>query len=138
MAKKLGYTKGFGSFHIPESLYKKIIIFLEQNNISTQRHFGYGPSKRIKLLDTAFSLLGLDKFTQHRIKREFFLFPIAKNLHNVILKDQKPKYYSYTFNELNNYWLERWGLPRSYRDETWKKFEAKKFLNLQIKNYGLN
>ena len=91
--------------------------------------FGNGPSRKIKLLDKAFSMLDLEGYTNHNIKREFFLFPLVKNLGNVISKNVNPVYYNRKLHELTEFWKERWCIPRSERFLDWKTFDEKRFLS---------
>lgn len=125
VAEKLGYTKGFGTFHVPDTLFTQIKNFLESEGIDTGTTFGNGPSKRIKLLYQAFSRLKLPNYSQHQIQREYYLFNHVKNLENVIHKGKNAQYINRPFDELANFWKERWCLPRSSRIDTWKEFDPK-------------
>jgi hypothetical protein len=124
----LGYTKGSGTFHISEELYSEIQKFLKKRKIDINTTFGYGPSRKMRLIDTALSLIDLPEYHYHNIQREFFLFPVAKNLKNVIERGVKPIYYQRKIDDLTNFWKERWALPRSQRMTDWKDFDGKKFL----------
>lgn len=128
VAINLGFTKGYGTFHIPQHLYTEILNFLSESDINVSTTFGNGPSRKIKLLDKAFSMLGISGYTNHNIRREFYLFPLAKNLNNVISKNVRPIYYNRKLDDLANYWKERWCLPRSERFTDWKSFNEKRFL----------
>lgn len=134
VAESLGYTKGSGSFHIPQNLYSDIQKFLNQKKIDTNTTFGYGPSRKVKLLEKAFSLLDLGEYHYHNLYREFFLFPIARNLENVISKGVRPIYYQRTMDELTGYWKNRWSIPRSSRNDKWQTFDGGKFLIAAKKN----
>lgn len=125
VAERLGYTKGFGTFHVPDSLFSQIKNFLESEGIDTGTTFGNGPSKRIKLLYQAFSRLQLPNYSQHQIQREYYLFNHVKNLSNVIHRGKKAQYINRPFDELVDFWKERWCLPRSSRIDTWKEFDPK-------------
>ncbi len=129
VAKSLGFTKGSGTFHITQQLYIEIQKYLSKRGVDVSTTFGSGPSRKIKLLDKAFSMLELGEYTYHNIKREFFLFPLAKNLTSVIVKNVRPKYYSRKLNDLTDFWKNRWCIPRSQRFDDWKKFNGKRFLN---------
>lgn len=127
VAISLGYTKGFGTFHIPEDLYIEIIKYLEIKGIEAARSFGSGPSRRIKLLSMAFRHLEIPNFTYHNLKREFFLFPLIENLIDVIAKKEEPIYYNRSFKDLELYWKNRWAIPRSERDNSWRTFDTEEF-----------
>jgi len=127
VAESLGYTKGSGTFHIPEELYLEILEFLAKRGVDTSRGYGHGPSRKLKLISLAFKYLGLPKFEYHGIQREFYLFPLVKNLKEVIKRKEEPIYVDRPFNKLVDYWKHRWALPRAERKPEWKNFEAKKF-----------
>jgi len=127
VAESLGYTKGSGTFHIPEEIYLEIIEFLAKRGVDTSRGYGHGPSRKLKLISLAFKYLHLPKFEYHGIQREFYLFPLVKNLKEVIERKKKPIYIDRPFNKLVDYWKHRWALPRAKRKPEWKDFEAKKF-----------
>jgi hypothetical protein len=137
VAISLGYTKGSGSFHIFKDLYKDIKNFLQEKGINTDTSFGNGPSKKVKLLKKAFKMLGLPDYSYHNLKREFFLFPLVSNLYDVIHKKVSPNYYDRPLKELLLYWKERWCLPRTIRNEEWKKFDKQLFLYNLIKENKL-
>jgi len=127
VAQSLGYTQGSGTFHIPENLYEEILDFLEDKGIDTARGYGHGPSRKLKLISLGLKYLGLSKFEYHGIKREFYLFPLVKNLKMVIQEGEKPIWVDRPFNKLVNYWKERWTIPRAERMTEWKDFNSKQF-----------
>jgi hypothetical protein len=113
IAISLGYTKGSGTFHVPQNLYKEIKIFLNDNQIQTNTTFGFGPSRKVKLVDKAFSLLNLNEYHYHNIQREFFLFPLVSNLSDVIQKNDAPIYFENNLDSLTDYWKNRWCISRA-------------------------
>ncbi len=127
VAMSLGYTKGSGTFHIPENLYFEILDFLASKGVDVSRGYGHGPSRKLKLISRAFRLLGLREFEYHGIKREFYLFPLVKNLKEVIKNNKNPIYVDRPFKKLVEYWKERWALPRSKRKPNWKNFKFETF-----------
>jgi len=137
LALSLGYTKGAGSFHIPEKLYREIQEFLSNNGINVNTTFGNGPSRKIKLLYTAFRLLKIPDYSYHNLKREFFLFPLVSNLKDVIHKNDQPKYFDRPLNVLVNYWRERLCLPRAERNIEWMQFDAQRFFKNQLEKNGI-
>ena len=129
IAQSLGYTKGSGTFHISQGIYKEIVNYLEEMGINTRTTFGNGPSRKLKILNIAFTKLGLIDYTYHNIKREFFLFPLATNLTEIIHNNQSPNYSVFDLNELLDYWKKRWCIPRTYRFNDWKDFDSIQYID---------
>jgi hypothetical protein len=129
VAISLGFTKGTGTFHIPEWLYKEILAYLSEKGIDVSRGYGHGPSRKLKLISLAFRYLKLPKFEYHGIQREFYLFPLVNNLKEVIKKKEEPVFINRPFSELVDYWKERWALPRARRKPVWKEFNAEVFFS---------
>ncbi len=127
VAESLGYTQGSGTFHIPEELYQELLKFLSRKGINTTRGYGHGPSRKLKLISLGLRYLGLSNYEYHGIKREFYLFPLVKNLKEVIHKKEKPIWFDRPFDHLVDYWKERWAIPRAERIQEWKNFEKNKF-----------
>jgi hypothetical protein len=128
VAECLGYTQGSGSFHIPEELYEEILEMLSRKGIDIARGYGHGPSRKLKLISLGLAYLKLSGFEYHGIKREFYLFSLVKNLKEVIQDGRRPIYVNRPFNELVDYWKERWAIPRAERMPEWKNFNSNKFL----------
>lgn len=127
VAESLGYTKGSGTFHIPEVLYLEMLKFLAKRGVDTSRGYGHGPSRKLKLISLAFKYLGLPRFEYHCIRREFYLFPLVKNLKEVIYGNAEPIWFDRPFDKLALYWKERWAIPRAKRKPNWVNFEVKEF-----------
>ena len=56
-----------------------------------------------------------------------YLFPLVKNLIGVIQKKEKSDWYDRPFNNLVDFWKERWSVPRSERLNKWQEFTADSF-----------
>lgn len=129
VAYSLGYTKGSGTFHISNEIYSEIQKLLIKNNIDTNTTFGYGASRKMKLIDKAFTMLNLDSYHYHNIQREFFLFPTVKNLDSVITENKKPIYHKRTINELTEFWKERWAINRAKTNNCFEEYRFEQILN---------
>jgi hypothetical protein len=133
----IGYTSGTGTFHLPETLYKECLQYLKERGVDIRRGYGTGPSRKLKLISVAFRFLGIRKLTHHNIRRGYYLFSNVKNLHKVIHDDQEPLWHDRPFENLADFWLERWCIPRSKRKIEWKNFDSKecfKKVKLEINN----
>lgn len=127
VAISIGYTRGFGTFHIPDSLYQDIVEFLKSQGVDVDRGFEKGTSRKLRLISKALRMLGLPNFDKHGIPREFFIFPLVKNLKGVIHYGEQPIWIDRPFNNLVDYWKERWAIPRAERIPRWKEFDSKKY-----------
>ena len=132
-ALPIGYTKGSGTFHLSDTLTKEMYTMLQRREVNTNTSFGHGPSRKLKLFRQSFAYLGLKGFHSHGIKREVYLFPLVKNLDEVIHKRKKPAWYDRSFDDVERFWKERWAVPRSRRMPGWQEFDSKKFFK-QLKS----
>lgn len=126
------YTKGNGSFHIPNSLFEDFVKYLESRNYDVRRGYGGGPSKKLRLIDQAMECLGIHNGNEHGVKRALYLFPLVKNLENVIANNENPLWYERTTEKLTTYWKLRWALPRKYTRQLYLDFYKKKFIKETI------
>lgn len=108
VARFIGYSKGMGSFHIPNDLYEHLMKFLKRKKIEVERGFGNGPSRKMRLILQALEMLDIPNGTTHGIERAVYLFPLASNLKEVIQKGARPKWYKRQVGDLTAFWRERW------------------------------
>ena len=125
----MGYTQGSGSFHVPEELYKEMLVLLSNNGVDVARGYGHGPSRKLKLISLGFRYLGLKSFEYHGIKREFYLFSFADNLREVIQYGKRPVWIDRPFYKLVDYWKKRWAIPRAKRKREWESFTVNRFFS---------
>jgi hypothetical protein len=128
IASFIGYSNGNGSFHIPNILYQNLLRYLESKDIDTTRGYGAGPSRKLRIINQAMTLLGFEKGTQHSIQRGVYLFPLAENVKEVIKKGERPKWIKRPVAGLNEYWKNRWAIPRSERDKSYLEFISEHFI----------
>ncbi len=123
IAESLGYTEGYGTFHLME-LYPLFREFLENQGISTRGGFGTGPRRKWQTMVRALDRLGFSaEFLRHGIKREVFLFRLVDNLEAYMEgRDTEPVYRNLPFSDLVGWWKERWLLPRVARVHEWKEW----------------
>ena len=121
IAESLGYTEGYGTFHLME-LYPLLRQFLESQGIAPLGGFGTGPRPKWQNILRALKRLGLSAdLIRHGIKREVFLFRLVDNLEAYMEgRDTEPVYRDWSFGELASWWRERWLLPRSRRVDGWR------------------
>jgi len=130
IAESLGYTDGYGSFHLME-LYPLFREFLESEGISTRGGFGTGPRIKWQTMVRALERLGFSRdLLRHGVRREAFLFPLIKNLKDYMEgRAEEPVYFDRPFADLAMYWRERWLLGRAERVDGWREWRKEEIAN---------
>jgi Domain of unknown function (DUF4338) len=92
----IGYTAGWGHFHIPDKLYSIVrdCLSLRGHEYSDGNRFGDGPNWKLRAVRQAFHYLGLSQnLLHHGIPREVFACYLAKNAKDVLTGTAaKPNY----------------------------------------------
>lgn len=81
--KSIGYTEGWGHFHIPNDLFNELreYLFKENHPYATANQYGDGPNWRLRTAKAAFEKLGLNPdLLKHGVSREVFLCELASNV----------------------------------------------------------
>jgi len=133
VSKFIGYTSGYGTFHIPQSLYEELLMYLEIKGVDTKRGYGTGPSRKLDLIKKAFRSLSIPNFIFHNVNRGYYIFFNVHNIMDIIHYNKKPVWYDRPFKKLEEFWLKRWCVPRSERLDNWKHYNSAIFFN-KIKN----
>jgi hypothetical protein len=133
IAESLGYTEGYGTFHLME-LYPLFREFLESQGISTRGGFGTGPRRKWQTMVRALDRLGLSSdLLRHGVKREVFLFRLVNNLEAYMEgRDAEPVYRHLPFSDLVAWWRERWLLPRAERVDGWREWRKEEIKSLLL------
>lgn len=120
IAESLGYTQGYGNFHL-QGLYPLFKEYLLSEEIATNGGYGTGPKRSWQIMRRALDKIGLSGDTlKHGIKREAFLFRLVTNLDDYMAGETStPVYRDLPFTELASFWKERWLLSRLERVDGW-------------------
>lgn len=125
----LGFTAGWGHFHIPDALFERMRQHLRKlGHIYADQHtFGEGLNWRLRTLRVALEQLGFpEEVLHHGVKRQVFLCRLAGNAQEVLTKGAVPNFSSLRHvGDISSLALKRWMMPRycSRKDEiiAWKK-----------------
>lgn len=124
LAKSLGYTKGYGTIHL-EQLYPEVAGWLKDTGRHVPAGFGNGPKVRWQNIMRALIDLGISRdYLSHGIKREVFIFELVHNLKAVCSNNETPDIAIFSDKKWIEFWKERWALPRSIRDSSWKSVDS--------------
>lgn len=117
------YTKGYGHFHISESVYEGLMEVLSRRNhpYATGNRFGDGPNWKIRVIRQASVELGIEaRLLRHGIKRQVYIVPLAENTRSFLLgKSKVVRYKTLPVRDITDFWCERWAKPRSRRYPDW-------------------
>jgi len=132
--KQLGFTEGWGHFHVPDSIFEDVRTYLRRRRHAYAKgfKFGDGPNWRLRALRLAMGLVGLrPELLRHGLKREVFIAELATNAREILKGTRKrPKYDGLlSAAEIARLAKERWIVPRAercpdYRAHTVDQIEA--------------
>lgn len=120
--KPLGFTEGWGHFHITDGLFEKMRAFLRERDhaYADQHKFGEGPNWRLRTIRAALTGLKVNEnILKHGIQREVFITTFADNAFDVLRSGNvEPDTSSLlTVSEISDLARDRWLVPRAERGE---------------------
>lgn len=139
--KSIGYTSGWGHFHIPERLFTLIRQYLKAqgHEYAGNNRFGDGPNWRLRAVRHALSTLGLNPgLLRHGVAREVFTCELAINVRRVLGgRVKRPRYRDLpSVAEVSALARARWIEPRAARRpdfRLWRRDELVKMLDSKLR-----
>lgn len=116
----IGYTCGWGHFHIPDTLFLELREYLRTigHHYADQHQFGQGPNWRLRTTRAALAELGFrNDLLRHGIQREVFFCSFANNATRLLRTGRGKRDLSSLLStqEIAELAMERWVVPRSQR-----------------------
>ena len=123
----IGYTQGWGHFHIPDSLFRELRDYLRDigHRYADDYCFGQGPSWRLRTTRAALLELGFrGDLLRHGIRREVFWCGLADNAATILRTGVgRPDLASLLkAEEIAELAVKRWIVPRSTRRPDFRKW----------------
>ena len=114
----LGYTAGWGHFHVPDTLYSLLrsYLSLKGHDYADGNRFGDGPNWRLRAVRQAFQYLGLSQnLLHHGIPRQVFACRLASNADKILRGEAtRPNYRELlSVSEVAERARTRWMEPRA-------------------------
>lgn len=130
VARHIGYTEGFGTFHLPDAIVGDVMSVLRARGIDTRVSFERGRSQKLRLLKRGLLILGLGGLHRHGVRRAVYVFEVAGNVRDMIAgRAVEPEWPDRPFADLASFWMRRWALPRHERMPEWRDFRAGAFID---------
>jgi hypothetical protein len=138
--KSIGYTGGWGHFHIPDILFEDLRDYVREIGHAYADHheFGNGPNWRMRTMRVALKALGFkEDMLRHGIQREVFLCQLADNALKILQGGKgRPDLSSLrSAEDVAQLAVERWMLPRALRMpeyREWRREDIAKLLGKQL------
>ena len=118
--ERIGFTEGWGHFHITDALFERMRLFLrERDHVYADQHkFGEGPNWRLRTIRAALHALDFNvNILRHGIQREVYISKFASNAFDVLRKGKvKPDTSGLlSVAEISDLARDRWIVPRADR-----------------------
>lgn len=125
--ESIGYTQGWGHFHIPDALFADLRAYLgrKRHKYVNGHKFGEGPNWRLRTIRAAFDALEFKAdLLRHGIGREVFACSLAANAKNVLRGKAKRAVYRnlLSVQEVGVLARERWLVPRAATRPEYKEW----------------
>jgi hypothetical protein len=135
LLQPIGFTSGWGHFHISDALFEDLRGFLKfkGDRYASAFKYGNGPNWRIRVIRRALTLLDMDPdLIRHGFTREVFVCPIAKNAVQFLRGDHTRIRYGElpSVEATAKMAIERWCIPRSTRRPEYLEWKVSDTLNL--------
>ena len=131
----IGYTRGWGHFHISDDLFLELRDYLRSigHRYADQHRFGQGPNWRLRTTRAALKALGFkDELLRHGIRREVFVCNLASNATTILHTGKgRPDLSSLlAVQQVADLALDRWVLPRARRRPDYRVWNSSDILQL--------
>lgn len=131
----IGFTGGWGHFHIPDDLFEEMRTYLRtiDHTYADMHTFGEGPNWRLRTVRAALDRLGFkEDVLKHGIQREVFLCELASNSAQVLKGEAKrPKLDGLlTAKKVGKLAVQRWMTGRAERNPSYRAWSRDQLAEL--------
>ena len=133
--KSIGYTGGWGHFHIPDRLFTELRDYLREigHPYADKHRFGQGPNWRLRTTRAGLSALDFkEDLLRHGIQREVFICQLASNATQILKSGKgKPELTSLlSTRDIAELAIDRWIVPRAKRRPEYRYWDSNDLVDL--------
>lgn len=131
----IGYTIGWGHFHITDDLFAQLreYLRLSKHPYADRHKFGEGPNWRLRTIRAALGQLGINESVlRHGIQREVFFCPLARNAKKILATGKgRPDLSTLrSADEISDLTRTRWMEPRALRRDEYRYWKRDDIVRL--------
>lgn len=140
--KPIGYSSGYGHFHIPDKLFQDLREYLrwKKHRYADGHQFGKGPNWRMRVTRTALEMIGMrSNLLMHGVQREVFICEMASNS-IPFLKGEEAELDITSLKsveEVAALACKRWLVPRATRNTAYSQWTKADLIALVSKSSGV-
>ena len=132
--RSIGYTGGWGHFHIPDELFSDLRDYLrDKGHHDADKHrFGQGPNWKLRATRSALEGLGFKAdMLRHGIQREVFICELANNSLAILRKGKgRPNLRNLlSADAVGQLAVKRWVIPRAQSRPEYKSWKVAQLLS---------
>lgn len=125
--RPIGYSEGWGHFHIPDQLFSDMREYLarKKHPYARNHRFGQGPNWKLRTVRQALQLLGENQdILRHSVNRELFVCELATNAMKFLRGESMRPHYRglLSAHDVAELAKARWIVPRADRTSEYRKW----------------
>lgn len=133
--KSIGYTGGWGHFHIPDDLFDEMRAYLRgiDHTYADLHKFGEGPNWRLRTVRAALDALGFKAdMLKHGIQREVFFCDLMSNSYEFLKgTSKKPRLEGLlSASDVGEAAVDRWMVGRAERRPDFRSWDVRRLAEL--------
>ena len=140
--RPIGYSSGYGHFHIPDKLFQDLREYLRKKKhaYADEHAFGKGPNWKMRVTRTALELIGMrSNLMMHGVKREVFVCEMGRNSVKFLKGDEATLDVGdlKSVEEVGALACKRWLIPRAARKTEFREWTKQDLVDLVSQSSGV-
>lgn len=140
--RPIGYSSGYGHFHIPDKLFQDLREYLrkKKHTYADEHAFGKGPNWKMRVTRTALELIGMrSNLMMHGVKREVFVCEMGRNSVKFLKGEEATLDVGdlKSVEEVGALACKRWLIPRAARKSEFREWSKQDLVDLVSQSSGV-